>query len=121
MSELSHLELSKCVICQCSTQELLLQMTQKGIAAVIHSCVVREMYEVEVHLKERAGPFLVPGNCCKHFTDLRNVQSACSMTVCLLSVYALVLICLTGNICVSFVSSLQTLRATKVPCNKCKL
>jgi len=78
MSELSHFELSKCVICQLDTQELLLQMTDKGTAAVIHSCVAREMHKLEVHLKEHAGPFVVHGNCRKLFTDLRNVQSACS-------------------------------------------
>jgi len=80
-------------------------MTEKVLAAVIRSCVAREMHELEVHLKEHAGPFLVHGNCLKRFTDLHNVQSAFSndympvKSICYKHTY-------------SFVSCLQTLRAT---------
>jgi len=78
MFEPSHLELSQCIICQRDTQESLVQMTQKGVASVIDSCVARAMHDLEVHLKEGAGPFLIHSKCRKRFTDLRSVQSACS-------------------------------------------
>ena len=58
---MSGLDLSKCVICQCDTQESLIQMIEKGLASVIR-------------LLDSPGPYLTHSTCRKRFTDLRNLR-----------------------------------------------
>jgi len=48
MSALGGLDPSKCVICQCDSQEALIQMTEKGLASVMKSSTARKSHELNL-------------------------------------------------------------------------
>jgi len=73
---MSELDSSKCIICQCDTQESLIQMTEKGLVSVVNSCVARKLHGLEVQLTDSPGPYLTHSTCRKRFTDLRHLTSS---------------------------------------------